>query len=135
MAHEREHPKLPRALRAELLRQSGTIGVPALAQKAGLHVGVLYRLIREANVAARRSTVEKLTAALGLPPEPTDGASNGHVRKVAAPVGFSLPLVIEIRRAERLLAHCELHGVSMSQYVAGLIDASLDAEWGKERAS
>jgi hypothetical protein len=136
----REYPKLPRALRAELLRHVGIGGASALAAKTGLHVGVIYRFVRDANVGARRSTIEALSRALGVAPE-SNGNGAHHEEPVPPkperpkPEAFTLRVGLTVKRAERLVSHCDLHGITMSSFVAGLIDAKLDEIWGKEEAS
>lgn len=131
----KEYPKLPRALRAELLRQVGSVGAAVIAEKTGVTIGTIYRLVRSADIGARRATINALAQHFGQ----TESNGNGaHVEPTSPkperpkPEAFTLRVGLTVKRAERLVSHCDLHGITMSSFVAGLIDAKLDEIWGKE---
>lgn len=122
----REHPHVPNRLRSELMRQAGSIGVPAVAAKTGLTPSCLYRIIGDGKATARRTTIERL--AKGLDQKDT---TNGH--SIPVPDSeFAVRVLLPVKRAQRLLAHCELKGITMSAFVGQLIDEILDKEWGVE---
>jgi hypothetical protein len=134
----KSYPRFSRALRVDMLRLIDQVGVGDFASKVGVTNSAVYRWLEDPNVGVQRATMAKVVAVVGGPAKAN--GSNGH----AAPNGnngqpppseFTLRVAIGVKRAERLLAHCDLHGVSMSQFVAKLIDERLDAEWGKEQAS
>ena len=143
----RTFPRLSRALHAELLRQAGTYGVPALAQRMGVDKSNLYRIIRDSRAPMWRSTIDAITAGLsnsnghGSAYSEAAPSSPSHAAPALPPApapalqpdrDFTLRVTLPVKRAERLVAHCDLVGIPLSQFVGNLIDKHLDAEWGQE---
>lgn len=144
----RTFPRLPRGIRDELLRQVGTYGVPALAQRIGVDKSNLYRIVRDSRAPMWRSTIDAITAGLSnlnghtngrAEPEPPSSPSVALPPRAAEANAvlqreqeFTLRVTLPVKRAERLVAHCDLVGIPLSQFVGSLIDRHLDAEWGQE---
>lgn len=126
------YPRFSRPLRQDMVRLIGQIGVGAFAAKVGVTPSAVHRWLQDPNCGAQRTTIAKVVAIVGGPQK-----ANGHANGEAAPPDgmFELRVKLGVRRAERLVAHCELHGITMSALVAQLIDEKLDAVWGKEAAS
>lgn len=123
---KKSYPMLPRQLRHHLQSQAGAIGVRALAAKLHLTEGWLYRILGDGNARVRQSSIELITRRLEGRPQQEDG------QPTSAGGDFTLRLTMGIKKAERLVAHCDLNGITPSAFVTDLVEKKLDELWGPE---